>query len=169
MKRTIIIELIWLIGIGLASWVLFGIVSAGTALDISLHDTYIRNITDGTIQLMSVNSFIFAYFVSLGLSVYLVRALYFNFAAVVTDFGLLVMTLLFLFFFGNILYVIYPPDFESIAPRPSAPPGLFYGFTEVHSSLWIRVWIQTLVRLLLMFILIFTGFKIGRNWKMKPN
>ncbi len=168
MKRRIIIELIWLIGIGLASWVLFGIIAGNTALDISLHDSYVRDITDGTTRVMSVNGFIFAYFVTLGFGVYLARALYFNFAVILADIGLLVMTMLFLFFFGNILYVIYPPLMESVALHPRPSGELNYAVLEVHSQSWIRHWIQTLVRLLLMFILIFTGFKIGRNWEAEP-
>jgi len=99
MKRRIIIELIWLIGIGLVSWVLFGIIAGNTALDISLHDSYIRDITDGTTRIVTVNGFIFAYFVALGFGVYLARALYFNFTVIVADIGLLVMTMLFLLFF----------------------------------------------------------------------
>ena len=129
---------------------------------------YIRDITDGTTRIVTVNRFIFAYFVTLGFGVYLARALYFNFTVIVADIGLLVMTMLFLLFFADILYIIHPPLMESVALHPKSSGKLYYASTEVHSQSWIRHWIQTLVRLLLMFILIFTGFKIGRNWEAEP-
>ena len=160
MKRTIIKEFIWLAGCLIAAMLLFGFVSDNKPLDINMHDTYIPGSLFG--PNLSYTYFVFNYFIIISLWAYLIRSIYFNFMANQTNVILLVFTGLVLYFLGDIIYVIHPPGLEAAVDNTSAPvKGLFYGGSYSNSYFWgMRI-----IKTLLILILTFTGFMIGRNWK----
>jgi len=159
MKKTFIKELIWLAGCLIAAWLSCGFLVGGSALDINLHDTYMPGSLFGP-NLSSTYS-VFTYFVTIGFWVYLIRTLYFNFKIILTDIILLIFTGLILCFFNDIFFTTRFPMLNAPAIDNAAPvKGLFYG-GDLNSFLWgIRI-----IKTLLILLLAFTGFMIGKKWK----
>jgi hypothetical protein len=128
MKRIIIKEFIWLAGCLIGAFVLFELVPSRNAMDINMHDTYL--IGGGFGGHLSSMYFVFTYFIIIGLWLYLIRALYFNFKIILTDIILLIFDGLVLYFLSDVIYIIHPPVIEPpvIDNKTSATvTGLFYG------------------------------------------
>jgi hypothetical protein len=160
MRKTIIKEVIWLLGCLIAACLSHVFLAAGGALDINMHDTYIPGSLFG--PNLSPSYFIFNYFITVGLWAYLVRALYFNFKVIPTDIILLIFAALVLYFLSDIIFIIHPPVLEPpVIDNKTPVKGLFYGGSYSNTY----VWSSHIIRILLIAILAFTGFMIGRNWK----
>lgn len=158
MKRTIIKELVCLLGCLIAAMLLFGFVPDNKPLDINMHDTYMPgSVFDPN---LSSTYFVFNYFIIIGLWAYLIRTVYFNFNEIITAILLLIFTGLSLIFLSDIIFVIHPPVFNAPLIDNTAPVnGLFYG-GDLNSYPWgVRI-----IKMLLIFILAFTGFMVGRKW-----
>jgi hypothetical protein len=159
MKKKLIIELVWLAGIFVVSYLLFEFVAGNSALDINMHDTYIVGGVFG--PNLSWPYFFFAYFITVGFGIYLIRVTYFSFSVIHTDIILLVFTGLFLCFLGDVIFIFHPSVLEAHLTDLSAPvKGLFYGGSYSNS----HIWATYIIKVLLMLILSFTGFMIGKNW-----
>ncbi|BAU55999.1 hypothetical protein [Mucilaginibacter gotjawali] len=158
MNKKIRCEVLWLAGCLITAYLCYVLIAGGSALDINMHDTYLAGGLFG--PNLSSAYFVFSYFVTIGFGVYLIRTLFFNFKVILTDIILLIFTGLVLCFFNEFLFVIHPPVLNSPAIDNTAPvKGLFYG-GDLNSYLWgIHI-----IKMLLIVLLTFTGFMLGRKW-----
>lgn len=154
--------MIWLAGSFIVAILLSVFVSSGKALDINLHDTYI--IGGGFGRDLSLSSG-FAYFITLSFLIYFIRVLYFEFKVISANVIFLILTGLALYFLGDIIFILHPPVFDRLPPISEPVNGLFYG----NDSFRTTIWVPRLIKILLMLILAFTGFMIGKNWKVKSD
>jgi len=168
MKKTIIKEFFWLAGCLLTAWLLYNFIFGAGARDIEMHDTYI--IGGGFSGNPHPVVFMLAYFLMLGCCIYLIRVLYTGFKDMVINGFLLVFAGLCICLFSDIVFAIHFPTFSpapaETTPSSTAPvTGLFYGG---DSSPIGNFWVGGAIKMLLAFILAFTGFKMGRNWSKTP-
>jgi len=145
-----------------AAFLLFWLLPERRALDINMHDTYILG--SAFDPNLSSTYFIFNYFIVIGLWAYLIRSLYFNFTLILTNVMLLIFTGLVSYFLSDIMIVIHAPMFKPpVIDNTESVKGLFYGGSYSNSYLWST----RIIKMLLILILVFTGFIIGRKWKRK--
>ncbi|MES2109331.1 MAG: hypothetical protein V4577_11310 [Bacteroidota bacterium] len=145
MKKKVIFELSWLIGLLILSFLL-SLIPANRALDINMHDTYIM--VDGHTYSPTLNSYPVVLYILILCLVYFVRCITGRFSNIVVNIGLLISTAIAIFFFGDIVitFTVVQMHFASIAN--------------------IRQWFYTL-RLALWIILVFDVFMIGWNWRKR--
>jgi len=145
MKKKLIFELSWLIGLLVLSFLL-SLIPANQALDINMHDTFIM--VDGHAYRPTLNSYPVILYILILCLFYFVRCLLGRFSNIVPNIGLLISTAIALFFYGDIVttFTVVQMNFASIAA--------------------IRHWFYTL-RIALMVILVLDVFMIVRNWKKR--
>lgn len=147
MKKKVISELIWLVGLFVLAF-LMAFIPGNHALDINMHGTYIM--VDGHTYTPTLYSYPLALFIIILCLVYFIRCLLKRFTELVTDVGLLISTAIALFFFSDIILI-----FTVSQMHFAAMPGL-------------RHWFYYL-RIVLMMVLVLDVFMIGGNWKNSFN
>jgi hypothetical protein len=158
MKRIIIKEIIWLTGIFVFAFIAYGFISGNSGMDINLHDTYI--VSDGGIQHPSMSFLVFTYFITIGVCIYFVRAIYTKFEMILTAIILLIMAGLCLYFLGSVLFILRPLISDTPIPKYSehtATPAF-----SSHIS-YMAIWLPRILRVFLISVLAFSGFMIGRK------
>jgi hypothetical protein len=145
MKKTVIFESSWLIGLLVLAF-LISLIPANRALDINMHDTYIM--VDGHAYRPALNSYPVVLYILILYLAYFVRWITGRFSNIVVNIGLLISTAIAIFFFGDIVttFTVVQIHFASIAN--------------------IRHWFYTL-RIALWIILLFDVFMIGWNWRKR--
>lgn len=143
MKKQIIFEVIWLAGLFVLSF-LISLAPGIQPLDINMHDTFIM--VDGHAYTPTLYSYPVAIYIVILCVFYFVRCLFKRFNDLIADIGLLVSTAIALFFFGDIVMT-----FTVSLMHFAAMPGLKHWFYYL--------------RIVLMIILVWDVFMIGRNWK----
>ena len=167
MKRHLIIEVIGLAACLIAAFLLSLLVSTSNANDINLHDTYSVGVVGGAFgPHLTLAWFIFNYFIVSGFCIYLVRVLYFEFKVILTDVIFLVFTGLVLYFLSDILFILHPPIPKMLETTTEPSFNRYYSLTQIDS--FADIWLPRLIKILLMLVLAFTSFMIGRNWGLSP-
>ena len=159
MKRKLLYECIWLVGI-LALSVFIAEFSPGdTPLDINTHDTFMVGV---------VGSFFFSPYFYVGsiflvftFFLYLIRSLYIGFKVALYNIGLLISTGILLFFFSNIVSIItlMRGFFRSNTNQHEPVTGIFYGgdFPDGYTL------IVDIIHIILILIFAFASYMIGKS------
>lgn len=154
MKKMILIELAWLVGLFVIAYLVCDLILSNTALDVRLHDTYFvsRNKTP----------FVSASFFAIGFVAYMVRACFLTFKSNRVVIILIVFNCLFLFTFDKLLTDIWyftMATFKTDNSDNGAVKGLFYGMDpSIRYILNIIPW----GRIFLSLILGFNCFMLGK-------
>jgi hypothetical protein len=143
MKKTVVFELSWLIGLLVLAF-LISLIPANQALDINIHDTYIM--VDGHAYRPTLNSYLVVLYILILCLFYFVRCLIKRFSDLIANAGLFISAGIALFFYGDIVttFTVVQINFASIAA--------------------IRQWFY-LLRITLVVILVLDVFMTVRNWR----
>jgi heme/copper-type cytochrome/quinol oxidase subunit 1 len=155
-------EILWLIGtiafIVSLSIALFGIngLTSESTLDINVHDTYFVVLNFHVILLLSVLIFF---------SVYLLRMLRRNFKNLTANIIFIVACIFIIFTLNTLITMVN--SFAQFSGTTEYPPLSGGSVEEITKGFGVLQIVLSIVQILLLILLAYSGFKTGLNFKQK--